>query len=72
MLSVVFNKPNEYELTDVPCPEVRTGHVLLKVHSTTICGSCARCLERFYNLCLTGGRAGGVVHTMLLPGGAQC
>lgn len=39
MLAVVFTQPNEYELAQVPEPRAEQGKVVVKVKSTTICGS---------------------------------
>jgi L-iditol 2-dehydrogenase len=39
MLAVVFPKPNEFEIADVPPPEARAGEVLVRVKSTTICAT---------------------------------
>ena len=39
MLAVVFSKPEVYSIGQVAQPEVRPGEVLVKVKSTTICGT---------------------------------
>jgi threonine dehydrogenase-like Zn-dependent dehydrogenase len=39
MLAIVFPHPNKYELAQVPIPPVDAGQVLVKVKSTTICGT---------------------------------
>lgn len=39
MLAVVFPRPNEFEIADLPKPEARTGEILVRVKSTTICAT---------------------------------
>lgn len=39
MLAVVFPRPNEFEIADLPVPEVGAGEVLVRVKSTTICAT---------------------------------
>lgn len=39
MLAVVFPEPDEYELTEVPDPTASSGHVVVRVKSTTICAT---------------------------------
>lgn len=39
MLAVVFPKPNEFEIAEVPPPEAGAGEVLVRVKSTTICAT---------------------------------
>lgn len=39
MRAVVFPRPNEFEIADVPPPEAGAGEVLVRVKSTTICAT---------------------------------
>ena len=39
MHAVVFTRPNEFTIADVPEPEAGPGQVVVRVKSTTICGS---------------------------------
>ncbi len=39
MKAVLYPRPNEYQFTDVPDPAPRPGQVLLRVRSSTICGT---------------------------------
>jgi threonine dehydrogenase-like Zn-dependent dehydrogenase len=48
MLAVVFTQPNEYQLCEVPVPPVRMGEVLVKVKSTTICGTDQKVFKGLY------------------------
>lgn len=48
MQAVVFPEPNEVELRDVERPEPDAGEVLVKVHSSTICGSDIKILHGEY------------------------
>jgi L-iditol 2-dehydrogenase len=114
MRAVVFTRPGEFELQEVPTPEVGPGEVLLRVRACMICatdkkildgkfvgthfpvipghemagdvvatgqrvgvevhvgcGTCARCREGLYNLCLNyGRRETGHAHIgFTVPGG---
>ena len=48
MEAVVFPEPNEIEITDVPRPEPERGEALVRVESTTICGSDLKILRGEY------------------------
>ncbi len=39
MKAVVYPEPNKIEIRNVPMPEVRPGQALVKIKSTTICGT---------------------------------
>lgn len=39
MLAVLFPQPGEFVLSEMPKPEIRAGHVLVQVRSTTICAT---------------------------------
>lgn len=39
MLAVVFSKPEVYSISQVPKPDINPGEVMVKVKSTTICGT---------------------------------
>jgi len=48
MDAVVFPEPDEFELRDVPRPEPGPGEALVRVHSSTICGSDLKILRGEY------------------------
>ncbi len=45
MIAVVFPKPGEITLVDIPRPEAGPGQVVIKVMSTTICGTDLKMLQ---------------------------
>src|SRR3990170_241746 len=48
MLAVVFSRPDEFSLADVPEPEVGVGQVMVRVTSTTICATDLKILHGQY------------------------